>query len=164
MKSGNFLILKVLIIILINLPFKLIAQNASLPGNMFQSVDEPSIYKYYSEESLFVFWIYKEDVKKVVDIDTLQYGFYDSCGLPSSESLKDSGKYYFELDSSTFADETGSKIDINNACSELNIYMEDKEIRMTIYYSSRQQYTTYKKVNTLPKNVLALFTKARSNR
>ena len=81
------------------------------------------------------------------------FGFYDSCELPSLDSLKQDGTYYFEVDSSNFADEETTKVNLYNICGQLNIFTESKDTFMNINYSSRQQYATYKKINTLPQDV-----------
>jgi len=159
MKLNSCIIFKVLLISLMSLSTNLIAQSSALSGKIFNSVDEPSIYKYYTSQFLVTFWVYKEDLTKVVDIDTVYYGFYDSCELPSLDSLKQSGTYYFEVDSSDFVDEETTKANIHNSCGELSTSSEGKDIFMNIYYSSRQQYATYRRVQTLPPNVLTYLKK-----
>ena len=156
---NNCALFKALIIIFISLHLDLKAQVNVLNGKTFQSVDEPSIYKYYDEKFVYIFWIYKEDINKRVDVDTLSYGFYNSCELPSLENMKQSGIYYFEVDSSDFVDAETANTAVHNACGELNIFNNGKDTLMNIYYNSRQQYATYRKVNALPKNVRAFLKK-----
>ena len=132
MKLNNYTSFKALVIILISLSLDVTAQNNILNGKTFQSVDEPSIYKYYSEKFVFTFWIYKENVNEIVDIDTLLYGFYNSCDLPSIEELKPGGVYYFEIDSSDFADEETANMNIHNTCGELNLFTDGGDTLMNI--------------------------------
>jgi hypothetical protein len=152
-KSHSCLIRLVLLTALAVKPILLPAQYNLLAGNIFQSTQESSEYKCYTEKFLLILWVYKDDKAKVVDIDTMQYGFYNSCELPSLDSLRKSGVCYFELDSSDFVDKESTNINIHNACSELNFIVEGKETRMNVYYSSRQQYATYKEVKTLPHKI-----------
>ena len=129
------------------------AQHPALNKELFQGIQEPSIYKYYSGRFLVMFWVYQDIQTKGVDIDTSYFGFYESCDLPSLDSLKQGGAYYFEVDSSDFADEEARKINGTQNCAQLSVFTEGKDTLMNIYYSRRQQYATYKKVNRLPKNV-----------
>lgn len=130
-----------------------LAQRLDLNNKLFQNIQESSIFKYYSGKILVTLWVYKDIQAKGIDIDTSYYGFYDSCDLPNLNSLKDSGINYFEVNSIDFIDETSRKANLNNICGQLNIYTEDKDTMISVYYSSRQQYVTYEKVDALPKNV-----------
>jgi hypothetical protein len=94
-----------------------------------------------------------------ITVTVKKYGFYNSCELPSLDSLKQSGTYYFEVDTSNFVDRETENININNACGELSYSVEDEDTLMTVCYNSRQQYATYRKINTLPKNVWAYLEK-----
>ncbi|MHC1702735.1 MAG: hypothetical protein AB9846_02395 [Tenuifilaceae bacterium] len=129
------------------------AQNIALNKELFQCIQESSIYKYYSEKELVVFWIYRDFQTKGVDIDTSYFGFYNSCELPNLDSLKQSGANYFEVDSRDFTDEATTLANMYNNCSQLSFLIEGKDTLMNIYYSSRQQYVTYRKVHALPRNV-----------
>jgi hypothetical protein len=76
------------------------------------------------------------------------YGFDDDCSILGIDNLKDSGNYYFELGLSF--QKNGEEY---TDCAELNIFTEGKDTFMNLYYSSRQQYVTYKKIDSLPKQV-----------
>jgi hypothetical protein len=78
------------------------------------------------------------------------YGFYDDCDLPSIDSLNQSGDYYFEVDVSDFEKEQdGSQKYVGN-CFGLSIFKDRQDTMMNIYWSSRQEIFTYKKINNLP--------------
>jgi len=113
--------------------------------------EEETIYKYYTDELVIWIWFY-EKTSQIESYKT-NFGFYNTCELPSLVSLKQSGTYYFEVVSSDFADEETTKVNMQNSCAQLNIFTEGKDTLMNIYYSSRQQYVTYKKIQTLPKNI-----------
>ena len=115
------------------------------------SSEEETIYKYYIGELVIWIWVY-EKASQIESYET-NFGFYDSCDLPSLDSLKSSGAHYFEVDSSDFADEETTKVNMRNSCGQLNIFTEGGDTLMNVYYSNRQQYVTYKKINALPKNV-----------
>ncbi len=129
------------------------AQDILLKNYLFQSVDEPSSYKYYSNNFVLFLWEYVDNPEKGISIDTLSYGFYNSCALPSIDSLKRRGIFYFEVEPSDFNDESRKQIAIQN-CNQLNVLISNKDTVMTIFNSSRQQHATYKKIKTLPQNVL----------
>ena len=128
-------------------------QNLNLKDKIFINIDEPTIYILYTEKKLLTFWVYK-DTSKSVKITTSFYGFYGSCDVPSLDSLKESGRYYFELDSTDFENEELRKIRTYQNCAELTIFSHETDTLMTIYYSSSQQYVTYKRINSLPENVV----------
>lgn len=88
-----------------------------------------------------------------ITVTSRKYGFYNSCVLPSADSLQKSGIYYFELDSTNSSNQETRNSNISSACAELSFVKEEKNVLMNIYYNSRQQYGTYKKINTLPKNI-----------
>lgn len=127
-------------------------QNLKLKNKFFRNMDEPSIYIFYAEKKLLTYWVYK-DTSKGATITTSFYGFYDSCDLPSLDSLKENGRYYFELDSTDFENEELRKIRTYQNCAELTIFSYGNDTLMTIYYSSSQQYVTYKMIHSLPENV-----------
>ncbi|WP_321321741.1 hypothetical protein [Labilibaculum sp.] len=139
----------VLGLMILSLSSNLVSQNAELEGGLFQNIDEPSIYHYYKGKQLLVYWVYENNPNKVVEIDTLNYGFYNVCDIPSIDSLKQSGKYYFEIDAEDF--EEGERFDRD--CGEMEIYKEGDKTMMNIYYSSSQQFVTYMKIEVLPEKV-----------
>ena len=129
------------------------AQYNLLAGKIFQDVQEPSIYKCYDEKSVFTFWTSKAGKKQViVDVDTLYFGFYDSCVLPNLDNLKSSGSYYFEVNAGNFLEEV-REVDIHNACAEFDLFIEGKDTLMNLFYNSRQQYVTYRKIDKFPANI-----------
>jgi hypothetical protein len=71
------------------------------------------------------------------------------------EDLEQNGTYYFEVDSNDFADEETANINIHNSCGEMNIFTDGKDTHINVFYNSRQQYATYKKIDALPKNIRA---------
>lgn len=137
--------IKLFIIFLILFKFS----NAQKLGNTFWTDDE-NFFRIYMNNQIIEILIY--DNNKISDF-IQRYGFYESCNLPSLDSLKDRGKYYFELDSSDFEDEETRKVRIYLRCAELNIYTYEGDTLMTIFYSSRQHFFTYKKIDSLPEIV-----------
>jgi hypothetical protein len=129
--------------------------NQSLVNTVWQNATENYIYSVYYQDKIYEITDYTKSSypEGGIAITIRTYGFYNTCELPSLDSLKKSGTYYFEVDSSDFADEETTKLNMQNSCAQLNIFTEGKDTMMNIYYSSRQQYATYKKVYTLPKNV-----------
>jgi hypothetical protein len=113
--------------------------------------EEETIYKYYTGE--LVIWIWSYEKTSQIESYKTNFGFYNDCELPSLDSLKREGTYYFEVDSADFADEETTKVNMQNSCGQMNIFTDGKDIMMNIYYSSRQQYVTYKKIDALPANV-----------
>jgi len=142
-----------LFIVMTTTPIWSLAQRSKLAGKIFQSLQEPSIYKCYSKQFVFTLWIYKERKKQMVDIDTLNFGFYDSCALTNFDNLKDSGIYYFEVDTSDFLDNDTKRINISNGCAQFDLFTENKETMINLLYNSRQQYVTYRRINALPSAV-----------
>lgn len=109
-----------------------------------------NFFRIYTKNQIIELSIYDND--KISDF-IQRYGFYNSCDLPSLNSLKSVGKYYFELDSSDFEDEETKKVRTYSRCAVMEIYTYGGDTLMTIYYSSRQQFFTYKKINSLPEIV-----------
>ncbi len=132
----------------------------SLDNTMWQHAAEKYIYLMYFQGEMYEITDYSKSSYPSggIDVTIKEYGFYDSCELPSLDSLKQSGTYYFQVDSSDFANEE-KDVNIHNACGELSFYVEGKDTLMNIHYGSRQQYVTYRKVNTLPNNVRAFLRK-----
>jgi hypothetical protein len=129
--------------------------NQSLNNTIWQHTAENYIYSIYHQGKLYEITDYSKSSypEGSITIAIKIYGFYDSCELPSIDSLKQSGAYYFEVDSSDFADEATTKVNMQNNCAQMNIFIQGKDTLMNIYYSSRQQYATYRKVDALPKNI-----------
>jgi hypothetical protein len=88
-----------------------------------------------------------------IEVSDYFYGFYDDCDLPSIDSLRRNGDYYFEVTPMEFEVEDRRKVYVENACGQVSFFTEKQDTFMNIYYSSRQQYVTYKKLNRLPQNV-----------
>lgn len=150
--------MKYLLIICCTLKVMLVSAqetNQSLINTVWQNASENYIYTVYHQDKIYEITDYSKSSypEGGITVAIKVYGFYDTCELPSLVSLKKSGTYYFEVDSSDFADEETTKVNMQNSCGQLNIFTEGKDTMMNIYYSSRQQYATYKKVDTLPKNV-----------
>jgi hypothetical protein len=142
-----------LFILCIFLITNVLAQSINLNNKLFQNIQEPSIFTYYSGKFIHTLWIYKDIQTKGIGITASYYGFYNSCDLPSLDSLKQSGTYYFEVNSTDF-DKEKTKLKIPyNSCGELHIFTVGKDTMMNIYYSNSQQYVTYKKIKTLPEKV-----------
>jgi hypothetical protein len=78
------------------------------------------------------------------------YGFYGDCDLPSIDSLKDNGLYYFDVIPLYFEVEDDRKVYVESACREISFFTEKQDTFMNLYSSSRQQYVTYKKLDSLP--------------
>ena len=149
-------ILNLIFLLFLSLVSNLVlAQKSELNQSIYQNVAEPSIYKYYSESSLIDLWVYKNPSKKVAEIDTLSYGFFESCDLPHIDSLKHKGTYYFEIDKGDFsaADEESRKLIAYQNCGQLNLQKSATDTLMIIFYSSRQQYVTYRKIKSLPPRI-----------
>ena len=128
----------------------------SLLNTIWQNVEENYIYIVYKQNKIYEITDYTKSSYPEGDITMTMkiYGFYDSCDLSSLDSLKQSGRYYFELDSTDFENEEFRKIGTYQNCAELTIFPHETDTLMTIYYSSRQQYVTYKRINSLPENVV----------
>ena len=109
---------------------------------------DESIYLYFLDKTVITFWVYEGD-QNTESYSTF-YGFYDDCNLPSINSLKDEGVYYFMVDSLDFEDEHFIAKNMENECAVLYLFIEDKDVFINIYYSASQQYVTYKKANRLP--------------
>lgn len=146
----------------LNLVFELYQEtDKGLDNTMWQLTTEKYIYSIYSQGKLYEVTDYSRSdyPNGGITVTVKRYGFYNSCELSSLDSLKRTGIYYFEVDTSDFTDKETVDINIHNACGELSYSIEDEDTLMTIYYNSRQQYATYRKVNTLPKNVRAFLKK-----
>ncbi|MEJ5265506.1 MAG: hypothetical protein WHT29_09340 [Bacteroidales bacterium] len=113
---------------------------------------EETIYKYYTGELVIWIWFYERTSQ--IEIYKTIFGFYNDCDLPRLDSLKREGTYYFELDYTDFDNEKTIKTITHQECAELNIYTHERDTLMTIYYSIRQQFVTYKKINALPEMVM----------
>jgi hypothetical protein len=127
----------------------------SLINTVWQNTTENYIYSAYLQDKIYEITDYSKSSypEGGITLSIIFYGFYDNCELPSLDSLKPSGTYYFEVDSIDFADEETTNINMQNSCADLNIFTVGKDTMMNIYYSSRQQYATYKKIEALPKEV-----------
>jgi hypothetical protein len=110
------------------------------------------MYFFYSNIHVYKIVIYPQSIGGET-LYVQRYGFYNSCNLPSLDSLKQQGNYYFEVDSLDFADEKYKETMVHNSCGELHIFTVGKDTMMNIYYSSSQQYVTYKKIKALPEKV-----------
>ena len=87
------------------------------------------------------------------------YGFYDDCDLPSTDSLKQNGDYYFEVDIADFEkDQDGSQRYVGN-CFVLSIFKDKQDTMMNVYWSTRQKIFAYKKINNLPDSVYDILQK-----
>ena len=126
-----------------------------LPATIWHHTTEEYIYLYYSQKTLYKIteYTWPTDPESGVKVSTRFYGFYDDCDLPSVDSLKPNGVYYFDVIPLYFEVEDDRKVYVENACGELSIFTEKQDTLMNIYYSSRQQYVTYKKLDTLPQNI-----------
>ncbi|MEM4326153.1 MAG: hypothetical protein QXU40_02535 [Candidatus Pacearchaeota archaeon] len=148
---------RLFLIVFMIIPYLILGQNIflKLPNTIWEHTTEKYIYLRYTYNKIFEIDNYLESMypEGKIAIIEKKYGFYDSCNLPSLDSLKDSGKYYFELDSTDFKDEEVRKMNTDDNCAELNIYTYEGDTLMTIYYSSRQQFVTYKKIDSLPEIV-----------
>lgn len=109
------------------------------------------IYKHYSAKISTMLWTYQNTQQ--VEYYSSNFGFYHDCDLPSIKSLKQNGTYYFEVDSTDFVDEKARMAAVENGCAQMNIQIQGKDTLMSIYYSSRQQFVKYKKIQALPPNV-----------
>lgn len=126
-----------------------------LANTIWQLSDEDYLYLVYSKGNVYEITDYtKSNYPKVgITVTERRYGFYNSCILPSADSLQKSGAYYFELSLTDSSNQDTESINTFSACGELSFIKQDKQVLMNIYYNSRQQYGTYKKRTTLPKNV-----------
>jgi hypothetical protein len=126
-----------------------------LPTTIWQNDTEKYIYLYYSQKRLYETTDYTDSKYPEfgIEVSNYFYGFYHDCDLPSIDSLKRSGEYYFEVTPLEFEDEDKRKVYVENDCGQVSIFTEKQDTLMNIYYSSRQQYVTYKKLDSLPPNV-----------
>jgi hypothetical protein len=135
------------------------AQNIDmkLSKTTWKNVNEAYIFSFYVKNDFFTITDYTKSAypEGGITFYLSNFGFFNSCDLPHIDSLKESGTYYFEVDSLDFAsdDEEMIKKQMNQICSELNFSVEGKDTLMTIYRSSQQQYATFKKIDSLPKNI-----------
>ena len=81
------------------------------------------------------------------------YGFYDDCDLPSIDSLKPNGFYYFDVIPLYFEVEDDREVYVANACREISFFTDKQDTLMNLYSSGRQQYVTYKKLDRLPQDL-----------
>jgi hypothetical protein len=126
-----------------------------LSNTIWQLVGDDYVYQIYSNDKVYLVTDYTKSnyPDGGITLTIKRYGFYNSCIPPRLDSLQKNGIYYFELDSADFSDQESKEISIQNACGELNFVREGKTILMTIYYNSRQQYGTYRKVKEIPSNI-----------
>jgi hypothetical protein len=111
--------------------------------------NNPSFYRIYTVKYVYSLW-----VTDSISIGKPNwYGFYDDCDLPAIDSLKSSGDLYFEVTPFDFRYEDKRKVNVENACAEMFFFTEKQDTSMNIYYSSRQQYATYRKLDTLPQSI-----------
>lgn len=131
------------------------ATDQRLINTVWENATDNYIYSVYYQDKIYEITDYTKTSypEGGITVTIKIYGFYDNCDLPNLDSLKQEGSYYFEVDSIDFADEATMKVNMQSSCGQLNIFTEGKDMIMNIYYSSRQQYATYKKVNALPENV-----------
>lgn len=129
--------------------------NNDLSNTIWQLVGDDYVYQIYSDDKVYLVTDYTKSsyTEGGITLTTKRYGFYNFCIPPRLDSLKKNGIYYFELDSADFSDQESKENAIRNACGELNFVKEGKTILMTIYYNSRQQYGTYRKVKEIPSNI-----------
>jgi hypothetical protein len=120
------------------------------PGNSAKTNTDETIYMYYSKQFATMVWFYQD---AEIDHYTRNYGFYDDCDLPAMDSLKRNGNYYFEVTPFDFEREDKRKVYVESACGQVSFFTEKQDTFMNIYYSSRQQYVTYKKLDALPQNI-----------
>lgn len=120
-----------------------------------------SVWKHSEEDYIFLLYLESQflDITDYISADypeggvTLSkryFGFYNSCELPNIDALQSSGPYYFEIDEDEINDD-GSIDDYD--CLELSFSEENGEEYMNIYRSSQQQFSTYRKLRQLPKNL-----------
>jgi hypothetical protein len=131
-------------------------EQPQLPNTIWQNNTEKYIYLYYySQKKLYGITDYTRSKYPEfgIEVSNSFYGFYNDCDLPSIDSLKRNGDYYFDVIPFYFKYEEKRKVYVENACGEVSIFTEKQDTFMNIYYSSRQQYVTYKKLDTLPQNV-----------
>jgi hypothetical protein len=135
----------------------------NLSKTVWQEKEEGHIYLLYFQGRKYEITDYSKSSYPDgrITISEKRYGFFDSCELPSLESLKQNGAYYFELDSSDFADETFESVNIQNACGEVSFVHTGERNLMTIYFNSRQQFVAYAQVYTLPRNIRKILRKTR---
>ncbi|QKG81017.1 hypothetical protein [Tenuifilum thalassicum] len=129
--------IKLLIIFLVTFKF---CDGQNIENTFWTDCD--NFFKIYQKKKVIDVNIYDDAIHHYI----LYYGFYDSCEITSLNDLKRKGKYYFEV--FTSEEITGQD------CAELFINKYETDTLMTIYYSSSQKYFTYKKINSLPENVI----------
>jgi hypothetical protein len=126
-----------------------------LQNTLWQNDTEQYIYLYYSQKKSYEItdYIRSKHPQYGIEVSNYFYGFYDDCDLPNIDSLKHSGDYYFEVVPFYFKYEEKRKVYVENACAQISIFTEKQDTFMNIYYDSRQQYATYKKLDTLPQDI-----------
>ena len=130
-------------------------EHPQLPATVWHHTTEEYIFLYYSQKTLYKIADYTRSTHPEFGIEVSDsfYGFYDDCDLPSIDSLKPNGIYYFDVIPLYFEDEDDRQVHVENACREISIFTEKQDTFMNLYSSKRQQYVTYKKLDSLPKNV-----------
>ncbi|RZT96594.1 hypothetical protein EV201_1235 [Ancylomarina subtilis] len=124
------------------------ADENKLANTIWQSTSEDYIYLVYNDNKVYDVTDYTSAgyPEGGITISANLYGFYSKYDLPSIDSLKQSGKYYFEIDPEDL--EEGESFE--SECGEVEIYKEGDETMMNIYYSNSQQIAIYLKVDELP--------------
>jgi hypothetical protein len=126
-----------------------------LQNTLWQNKTETYIYQCYSFKKMYLITDYIQSgyTEGGITKSTYFYGFYNDCDLSSIDSLKRNGDYYFEVTPMEFEFEEKRKVYVANACGQVSFFTEKQDTFMNIYYSSRQQYVTYKKLDALPQNI-----------
>jgi hypothetical protein len=141
--------LLLLALFLLNISF---ASAQKPPKGIWQHSEEKYIYTVYLDRQFLEITDYTASSypKGGITLSKRLYGFYNSCDVPSIDSLQTSGTYYFEIYEDDI-NEDGSLEDYE--CLELSFYEEGGAEFINIYRSSQQQFSTFRKVNKLPKNL-----------
>lgn len=125
-------------------------ENLDKMDGFWQNVNEQSIIEYF-DGNVYLSFSYSEKEKRFSGGKyPSRIGFYNRCDLPHIDSLNSSGIYYFSIDEEEINDD-GSVDDYD--CLELSFSFEDGTEYLNIYRSSRQQLSTYKKLDTLPEKL-----------
>jgi hypothetical protein len=141
--------LLLLALFLLNISF---TSAQKFPKGIWQHSEEKYIYIVYLDRQFLEITDYTASSypKGGITLSKRLYGFYNSCDVPSIDSLQTSGTYYFEI----YEDDINEDGSLENYdCFELSFSEEYGTEVMNIYRSSQQQFSTYRKVKKLPKNL-----------
>ena len=137
-----FVILAISIVLSIDVKSQSKTNLKSLEG-FWQNVREKSIIEVFHKDNYYTILKSKRGFKCYENEEKI--GFFDSCNLPSIDSLKNKGKYFFIISK----EEVQDKDLMNTFCQELSFYTSNDSTFFSNYSSYNQQYAVFYKLKEL---------------